>query len=565
MNIFIEIGVIVLIATLISFIAKFLKQPLIIGYILSGIIIGPYFLNFIHSAEYIELFSKFGVAILLFTIGIHLKPKIIREVGKVSLITGIGQIIFTSGLGYLIMRFLGFNNIHSLYGAIALTFSSTIIILKLLSDKGDLDKLYGKISTGFLLVQDLFATLILLAVSIWGSSSLKGNTFSEFSLLFIKGLFLVFILYLFGKYLLPKILDFSASSQELLFIFSIAWGLGLASLFYVFGFSLEIGALIAGVIIANSNYAQEIGAKMKPLRDFFILLFFVMLGSQMIFFNIGSIIYPVIVLSIFVLLGNPLIVFFLMNLLGYKRRTSFMAGLTVAQISEFSLILIALGFSFGHVNREIISLITLVGVITIIGSTYMILYSEKLYDKLKPILKFLEIRKNIKEKIEEKLDQADLVILGYDRVGYDFVTMAQKMKINYYVIDYDPKAIRKLKRKNISFYFGDAEDFDFLEEIRFFKAKIIISTIPDFETNLNLLSFYRNLNKEGIAILTSHNIKDTKEFYEHGASFVIMPYYLGAKYASEMIQGYGFDNKAFEIEKNKQLESLKEREILNKE
>ena len=176
MSIFIEIGLIIFIATAISFLMRFLKQPLIVGYILSGIIVGPYFLNLIKSPEYIELFSKLGIAILLFIVGLSLKPDIVREVGKVSLITGISQVILTSVVGFFLMKFLGFSITASFFGAVALTFSSTIIILKLISDKGDLDKLYGKISIGFLLVQDVFATVILLIVSVIGSSSsLSGN------------------------------------------------------------------------------------------------------------------------------------------------------------------------------------------------------------------------------------------------------------------------------------------------------------------------------------------------------------------------------------------------------
>ncbi len=181
--------------------------------------------------------------------------------------------------------------------------------------------------------------------------------------LFIKGLSFFFILYILSRYILPKLSVFLAHSQESLFLFSITWGLGLAAIFHIFGFSLEIGALAAGVALASSPFSQEIGSRMKPLRDFFILLFFVMLGSQMVLSDFGNIIIPAVILSLFVLIGNPIIVIVLMNLLGYKSRTGFLAGLTVAQISEFSLILIALGFSLGHVNREIVSLVTFIGII----------------------------------------------------------------------------------------------------------------------------------------------------------------------------------------------------------
>ncbi len=566
MSIFIEIGLIIFIATAISFLMRFLKQPLIVGYILSGIIVGPYFLNLIKSPEYIELFSKLGIAILLFIVGLSLKPDIVREVGKVSLITGISQVILTSVVGFFLMKFLGFSITASFFGAVALTFSSTIIILKLISDKGDLDKLYGKISIGFLLVQDVFATVILLIVSVIGSSSsLSGNVLKVAFLLSLKGITFFVVLYYLSKYVLPKLLEFIASSQELLFTFSISWGIGLAAIFYVFGFSLEIGALAAGVSLAASTFSQEIGSRMKPLRDFFILLFFVMLGSQMVLSDVKNVIIPAIFISIFVLVIKPIIVLIILNILGYKNRTGFLAGLTVAQISEFSLILMALGFSFGYLSREVVSLITLVGIITITGSTYLFLYADQIYLKLSPFLNSIKLTKRIKNEKIDTMESLDMVIFGYDRVGYDFVNIAEKMHSKYFVVDFNPISIKKLKKNNIPHFFGDAEDIDFLEEIGIPKTKAVISTIPDFKTNLKLVSFYRNHNKNGIIIVTSHNIKETKELYKLGASFVVMPHYLGAKHAAEMIKNYGFQNVAFEREKRQHLEELENRQKITEE
>lgn len=560
MEIFLEIAIILAITTVISFFIKILKQPLLVGYIISGILVGPFFLDIIKSNEYIELFSKLGIAMLLFIIGLNLKLDIIREVGKPSLITGLGQIIFTSFIGFILMKILGFDNITSLYGAIALTFSSTIIILKLLSDKGDLNKLYGKISIGFLIIQDIVATLIILIVSIWGTSSQEKNSGEVIFLLLIKGLLFFLILFFLQKYILPKLSNFLANSQESLFLFSITWGLGLAGIFYFFGFSLEIGALAAGIALSSSPFSQEIISRTKPLRDFFILLFFVMLGSQMIFSNINEIIIPAIILSLFVLIGNPIIVVILMNLLGYKKRIGFLAGLTVAQISEFSLILMALANSFGHIDKEIISLITLVGIITIIGSTYLILHSEKIYPLIKNIISKFEIRKKIDEEKEEGEKNYDMIIFGYDRVGYDFVNIAKKMNHKYLVIDFNPDSIKKLKKIDIPNLFGDAEDVNFLEEIDLKNAKSVISTIPDFKTNLNLVSYYRTHNKDGIIIVISHEIKDTKELYKYGASFVVMPHYLGANFASNMIEKYGLEKNSFEKEKENHIHYLEQRQ-----
>lgn len=558
MHIFIEIGIILGIATIVSTFMRFLKQPLVVGYILSGIIVGPYFLNVITSTEYIELFSKLGIAILLFIVGLSLKPDIIREVGKVSLVTGIGQILFTSLIGFILIKALGFNNTASLYGAIALTFSSTIIILKLLSDKGDLNKLYGKISIGFLLVQDIVATIILLFVSLWTSST----STNENPLSIVLKVFLFFlILYFLGRYVLPKLSNYLAKSQESLFLFSLTWGLGLSALFYEFGFSLEIGALVAGVSLAVSPFAGEIASRMRPLRDFFIVIFFIMLGSQILITSIASILIPALILSLFVLIGNPIIVIILMNLLGYKSKTGFMAGLTVAQISEFSLILMALGLSSGHLDQEVVSLITLVGVITIAGSTYLIIYADKIYEKTKSLVKIFEFRKNEKTNEEESNENNyNMVIFGYDRVGFDFVNVAQKMNNKHLVVDFNPESINRLEKNGVPYKYGDAEDVNFLEEINLDKAELVISTIPDFKTNLNLVSYYHNHNKNGVIIVISHDIKHTRELYKYGASFVVMPHYLGANYASQMIETHGSKKEEFEKHKQKHLKYLDKRE-----
>jgi len=293
-NIFLQISIALLIVLGVSFIIRILKQPMIIGYIFSGIIIGPFLFNLLPHTGTLEIFSQFGIAFLLFIVGLHLNPKIIKEVGKISLITGIGQVIFTSLIGYFIGIWLGFSPITSLYIAIALTFSSTIIIMKLLSDKDSLDKLFGKISIGFLLVQDFIAIIILIVVS---SLSNGGNATNLIFSTITQGTVIFVSLFLLSYFVLPKLGSFFAKSQEFLFIFAISWGLGLSALFLYFGFSIEVGALIAGIMLSMSPYSYEISSKLKPLRDFFIISFFILLGSQMVFSDITSLWFPAILFS----------------------------------------------------------------------------------------------------------------------------------------------------------------------------------------------------------------------------------------------------------------------------
>ncbi len=558
MGIFLEFASVVFVATLFSILARVLKQPLIVGYILAGIIIGPYFLNIYQTQDNIELFSRIGITILLFILGLNLSPRIVREVGKVSLITGVGQVIFSFLSGLFISFFLGFNFISAVFIAIALTFSSTIISLKLLSDKGELNKLYGRIAIGLLLLQDVVATIILLALPSLSQTG-KVDIVTLLGILSLKTIGIILILYLTARFVMPYVSNFMASSSELLFLFSMTWGLGLASVFYILGFSVEIGALIAGVVLSLTPFSYEIEARMKPLRDFFIVLFFVLLGSQIVLDNVLILIIPAIVLSSLVIVGHPLIVFLIMNILGYKKRTGFMTGVAVSQISEFSLIITALAFNQGLIEKEVLSLIIMVGLITIAVSAYLITNADDIYGRLQRFLDFLEIRKSSGKSSGTSFEDYEILLFGYDRVGQDFLRAFDKLEKDFLVIDLNPEAINILRQKNIPHMFGDARDVEFLSQLNLAKVKMVVSTILDFKANLLLSQKIRDDSPNAIIIAISHDISESEELYKNGASYVIMPHYLGARFASNMIVKYGFDTRAFKQEREKHLDHLTKR------
>ncbi len=553
-NAYIQFAFIILIVLGVSFIVRLLKQPLIIGYILSGIFVGPLFLNLIQESETLNYFSQMGIAFLLFIVGLHLSPKVIKEVGKISLITGLGQIIFTSLIGYFISIAMGFSVITSIYISVALTFSSTIIIMKLLSDKDNLEKLYGKISIGFLLVQDLVAIILLIVIS----SLTNGTDIS--SIIFttlLRGAILIAILIPVVYYLLPKLSDFFAQSQEFLFLFSISWGLGLSLLFFYSGFSIEAGALIAGIMLSMSPYSYEISSKLKPLRDFFIISFFVILGSQMVFQEISDLIIPAIIFSLFILIGHPLIVMILMGIFGYSKNTGFMAGLTVAQISEFSLILIALGVKVGHITNEVLSFVTIIGLVTIAGSTYLIMYSDKIYPRISKYLSIFERKKTKEEKI--KCREYEYVLFGENRIGFSIMKSFINLKKKYIVVDFNPERVKRLKSNGITCIYGDVSNADFIDELRLENAKIIVSTIPETEVNLMLLDKIKEKNKNAIVLVTARQISDSYQLYDAGADYVILPHFLGGEYTARLIEKAKENKKEYEEEKKKQLKDLKER------
>jgi len=559
MEVFVEISLLLALTTVITMLIKRLRQPLVVGYILSGILAGPYFLNILNSKHELELFSKVGIVFLLFIVGLYLSPKVIHEVGRVSLITGLGQIVFTSIVGFFIALALGIDQIAAIYVAIALTFSSTIIILKLISDKKDLQKLYAKIAIGFLLVQDIVATVILIFITM--TTSTGDNTISQvIALTLIKACGIGIFLFFATRFVIPKLITYAAKSSELLFLFALSWGMSLASLFALLGFSIEIGALIAGVTLSVTPFAVEIAARLKPLRDFFIIIFFILLGGQLVISNLGMLLLPAVALSLFVLIGNPIIIILLMNNLGFNKKTGFMAGLTVAQISEFSLILAALGLRVGHLSQEVLSLITLVGLITIAGSTYLILYAEKLYPKLEKVLSLLELIKrksNQKGSLGENFESA---IFGFERVGDIFAQALQNLEQKFLIIDFNPMSVDKLQNAGFDYRFGDAADAEFLDELPLRKPKIIISTIPDHKTNLLLTQHFKKRNSKAVIIPIAQTKMEALELYASGATYVLLPHYLGAEFVNKLLRQNGNHQINYSHLKSQHLKTLNEKQ-----
>jgi len=361
-EIFVELSIVLVVVAVISVIMRLLKQPLILGYILTGILVGPLALDVIHAKDAFEGFSEIGIALLLFIIGLGMNAGVIKSLGKVSITTA--AVIFTvvGGLGVLAATLMGFDMMTALVMGVALFFSSTIVILKVLSDKREISRLHGQVAIGVILVDDIVATLAIVAVT---AASSGGLGIGDLVPMLAKAIGLGALLFITGAYVIPRFSKALAKSQELLFIFAVAWGFGIASLFGLFGFSHEVGALFAGVALASLPYATEMSTRLKPLRDFFIVLFFVTLGERFVFDDISGTLLPALVLSAIVLIGKPLFTMASLGLLGYTKLTSFKAGIHLSQISEFSIVLVVLAVQTALIDSRAASVITLVALITI--------------------------------------------------------------------------------------------------------------------------------------------------------------------------------------------------------
>jgi Kef-type K+ transport system membrane component KefB/voltage-gated potassium channel Kch len=539
-SIFYQLSLVLALAAAISLLARLFKQPPIIGYIVSGFLVGPALLNVIHAEAAFESFSQIGIALLLFMVGLGLNVAVIRSTGKPVLLTFLFITVVLGGSGYGLSWLLGFTHVESLLMATALLFSSTIIVVKALSDKRGQSRLYGQLAIGILLLEDIVATVALLFVSA-GSG---GSGTSELGLLGAKGLGLAFGLIFVGAVVMPRLSHFFAASQELLFLFALAWTFGVASAFSAVGFSLEVGALFAGVALAHLPYAQEMGTRLKPLRDFFIILFFIGLGINLGFEQIGSAIVPALLFSTAVMILKPLLTMGSLGMLGYTKQTGFKSAIHLSQISEFSIVLIVVSVASGLASNDLIATITLTALITIAMSTYLMQYDNKLYRLLERKLSIFE-RKETKRELKE-LKHYPLVLLGYHKGGYEFVRTFREMKKGYVVIDFDPDIIEELERQNIHHLYGDVTDLELLDEMGVHRSELIVSTIGDSSTNRLVLGHLMRRNKDALFICHASSYDEAEKLYEKGAAYVILPHFIGSEQISSFIRRHGSSKKAFE-------------------
>ncbi|HHL45227.1 MAG TPA: sodium:proton exchanger, partial [Gammaproteobacteria bacterium] len=401
------------------------------------------------------------------------------------------------------------------------------IVVKLLSDKREMDALHGRIAIGFLIVQDIVVVLVMIGLTALGESGDAAMLGREAVAVLFKGVLFITTIGLLMRYVLTPLLHQLARSPELLVLFAIAWAVALGALGVHLGFSKEVGAFLAGVSLASTPYREAIGARLVSLRDFLLLFFFIDLGAGLELATLGAQVVPAIVLSLFVLIGNPLIVMIILGAMGYRKRTGFLAGLTVAQISEFSLILGALGLSLGHIDTGTMGLITLVGLITISASTYMILYSHLLYEWLSPWLGLFERRRAHREggQVREPEQSGyDVVLFGLGRFGAGIARELRQRGHRVLGVDFDPDLVRRLEGQGYEVRYGDAEDPEFLATLPLAQVRWVLSSLREMPVNLALLHGLRDFGYKGCVAVTAHTAADAELLKQAGTDRVLIPY-----------------------------------------
>ena len=543
-NVFYQVAALLMLAAIGGFAGLMLRQPLIVSFIAVGILAGPSVFGIAGPEAHIDLLAELGIAVLLFLVGLKLDLKLVRTLGPVALMTGLGQVLFTSLFGFLIGLALGLDAITSLYVAVALTFSSTIIIVKLLSDKKEIDSLHGRIALGFLIVQDLVVVLAMIVLSALGVGA-EGRLV-DVLLVFGYGALTLAAVGLFIRFVADPLVERLSRAPELLVSFAIGWAALLAALGHYLGFGKELGGLLAGVSLASTAYREAIAARLASMRDFLLLFFFIALGASLDLSVLGASVWPAVALSLFVLIGNPLIVLVILGALGYRKRTGFLAGLTVAQISEFSLIFMAMGVTLGHVVSEALALVTLVGLITIAASTYMITFSHQIYDRMAPLLGVFERRQVDREADAGAPDPTrhDVILFGMGRYGGAIAQRLTAAGRRVLGVDFNPAAVRRWRAAGIDVMFGDSTDPDFVAHLPLAGVEWAVSAVPEHDTGVShddpRLALIASLRAQGFAgrIAVAARHEDTAHALEEaGVDLVLLPFRDAANQAADLLLG----------------------------
>lgn len=484
-----DLGIIAVAGMVFVLLGRRLRIPTIISYSLAGLVLGPV-IGVLAPTESIDLIAETGIVLLLFLVGLELSLEKIRNVGRVAIVAGLGQVLFTAAGGVAICLLLGFELVPAIVIAIALTFSSTVVVVKVLSQKGDLDTLYGRIAVGIFLVQDLVVILAMTVLTGVG----EGDELTAASLLTGLGAafggmaILLGVALLAARSVLPPLFRWIAPSAEGTLIWSLAWCFLFVAAAELFQLSVEIGAFLAGLSLAQLPHNEDLRRRVRPLMSFFVMVFFTSLGIHMELGAAREHALAAAVLSLFVLLGKPPMFLLIIGRMGYTPRTAFMTSVTVAQISEFSFVFAALGLSRGMIDQSVLSLIGIVGLVTIAASVYMILYNERLYDVLSRGRWLRRLAGDGDRRAEEEPPpplEDHVIVIGMNALGRRITRDLLDRGEDVVAVDTDPRKLEGLECRTLV---GNADHLSVLEEAGFHDAKLLVSALQIEGTNA-LLAF----------------------------------------------------------------------------
>jgi len=539
----------IIVATPIALLAKALKQPLILAYIVAGIVIGPEIgFGWVKDKESINLISEIGLILLLFIIGLEIDLKKLTASGKSLLITGISQFLICLAIGIGFFLFLGFQfgggKFDALYLAVGMSLSSTMIVVKLLYDKFELTTYPGRLTLGILVFQDVWAILFL---------AIQPNLLSPKVLVIVeafgKGISLVIFTMIASRYFLPRIFVFIAKIPELLLVTAVAWCFLISGIAGAVGLSREMGALIAGVSLSTFPYNVDVIAKVINIRDFFVTLFFVGLGLKIPMPTL-SLLGGATAAAAFLIATRFFSVFPVLYFLKNGLRASLIPSINLAQMSEFSLVIASLGLSLQHIDSKAVGIFTFIFVITSVLSTYMIQYNHDVQEVLAKILRWVGFKdfQDLTPIRTKKKKRHSIVFLGFFREASSILyelegqlrgTRRDSFLNEILVIDFNPQVLSELNQRSIKCLYGDVASLDTLQAADIEGAKVVISSIEDSvlrgTTNLKLLRMVKRLCPQAKIIVTSNFIQPALDLYQEGADFVFIPRLHSAHFIARII------------------------------
>ncbi|GIW74824.1 MAG: potassium efflux system protein [Phycisphaerales bacterium] len=522
--------------------ALLLRQPLVVAFVLAGIASGPAGLGLVGPQLDLGLLAELGIAVLLFLVGLRLDVAAVRDMGWMSLLVGLVQVAACTLLGTLLARGLGWSWAAGATIGLALAFSSTIVVVKLLSDRRELDALHGRLVLGVLIVQDAVVILALILLPLMGAGPQQpqamGPILSQVGWMLAKAALAGGVLALATRWVLPGLVRHVARSMELLLLASIAWAIALAAGAHALGLSKEVGAFVAGVSLASTPFRHAIGSRLIPLRDFLLVFFFIELGASLQLEQASGVLVPTLALAAFVLLGKPAIVLATLGALGYHRRTAFASAVSLGQISEFSLILAAMGVSLGVLDQRALAVLTIVAMATIACSTYAIVNLAWLYDRLEPLLRLAQRTRPTREHAQSTTPppRVDVILVGLGRYGGRIGRQLLARGLSVYAVDFDPKALKAWIDEGRPGCYGDATDAQICETLPVHQASLVVCSAAEPGTNRALLEALRRAAYPGRFAGTAHTHKDARLLRRLGVDLVLEPFLDAADQAADRLE-----------------------------
>ena len=538
-----DFAIIIVVATVVGIIARQLGQPTIVAYIMTGVILGPVLFDIVTEDGLVEVMAELGLGFLLFLLGMKMRFEDIQEILRPITNIAIGQTVLQTALAFIVAWALGFSPTDVIVIALATVFGATPIIVKVLTDKDEITSLPGKIDVGVLIVQDIYLVVVL---ALFGADSLANASeiAQTLAVIFVMMGFIAIFSLASSRYLLPQIFRRIADNKDVFLIVAISWAFLFIAIAEAFDLSVEVGAFLAGISLAQLPYSKELEDRITPLTDFFILVFFASIGLQIEggATNLFAFWREAIIASVVLMVGNFWIMFYLIDREGFSVETSFIGSINMVQVSEFSLVVGALAFSQDYIEADVLGYLTLMALMTMTVSTYIITYNHWLYERLEPWFSRFKSEEQKDHSLKEYTNHA--VAIGYDEITEQALPLLDEHYDDVVVIDRKTSHIAELKnRGEYNHVFGDFRHSEVRKAANLKKAKFVLSSTVETNVNKALLN---EVDDDAIVFVEGQYIDEARELYEAGATYVIMNTYLASQRLGEYLELYFTDTSAFE-------------------